>query len=379
MQRDKRPHDYYTHPELRGIPYMELKRIYREQEAAYEKNQREAEAKPADGSGTDSDRPKVWSAGDLEPAKPKHWLAKNRIPRSGVTVLVGEEGIGKSLFWVWIVAAVTTGKPLPEFGIPARDPQHVRLIITEDDWSTEVLPRLELADADLDYVSVICANRDGSGSPTFPDDIDLLYVDPAPALVVVDAWLDTVPAKLNIQTPQHARLALHPWKEVATQAGAAVVLMTHTNRAKGPARDKYGITGELRKKARMALYAQTNEKKQFVIGPEKANGSAIIAASAFDIEVVQVHASTDDDDGTVARLKYVGQSDQTAREMANSDGASPEQMWLINHLAEGPQKNVVETAVEEGFKAYKIRLAAKELKVKFDRVGYPAVSEWSLP
>ncbi len=92
----------------------------------------------------DNARPRVWKATDLESSKPKTWLAKHRIPRSGVTVLVGDEGIGKSLLWVWIVGAVTTGKPLPEFGIPARDPQHVRLILTEDDWSTEVRPRLEV-------------------------------------------------------------------------------------------------------------------------------------------------------------------------------------------------------------------------------------------
>ena len=89
--------------------------------------------------------------------------------------------------------------------------------------------------------------------------------------------------------------------------------------------------------------------------------------------------STDDDDGTVARLKFAEQSDHTAGEIADSDGTSPEQIWLINHLAEGPQKAVIETAVEEGFKAYKVRLAAKELKVRFERVGFPSESQWSLP
>lgn len=47
VQRDKRPHDYYTHPALRGISYMELKRIYREQEAAYETEQTAKKARPA--------------------------------------------------------------------------------------------------------------------------------------------------------------------------------------------------------------------------------------------------------------------------------------------------------------------------------------------
>lgn len=328
-----------------------------------------------------SDRPRVWKATELESSKPKTWLAKQRIPRAGVTVLVGDEGIGKSLLWVWIVGAVTTGKPLPEFGIPARDPLHVRLILTEDDWSTEVRPRLELVGADLDYISVIATAKDGSGTPVFPsDDMHLLYEDPRPALVIVDAWLDTVPGSLNVQTPQDARLALHPWKDVAVHTGAAVVLMTHTNRAKGTAREKYGITGELRKKARMALYAQRDTQGRLLVGPEKANGTAIVSSSMFTIEVVQVRPATDDDDGTVARVRYLGDSNQTAGELADSNAESPEKAWLQDHLADGePHKNVVQSAFEEGFKRYKVREAAKELGVIITRVGFPAVSEWSLP
>lgn len=334
----------------------------------------------ADDAG-DSARPRVWKATDLESSKPKVWLAKQRIPRAGVTVLVGDEGIGKSLLWVWIVGAITTGKPLPEFGIPARDPQHVRLILTEDDWSTEVRPRLELVGADLDYVTVIATARDGSGAPVFPsDDMELLYQDPVPALVVVDAWLDTVPGSLNVQTPQDARLALHPWKDVAVQTDAAVVLMTHTNRAKGTAREKYGITGELRKKARMALFAQRDDLGRLQVGPEKANGTAIVPSSMFTIDVVQVRPPTDDDDGTVARVKYVGEARQTAGELADSNADSPEKKWLQEYLADGqPHKNVVQVAAEEGLKRYKVRDAAKELGVIINRVGFPAVSEWSLP
>lgn len=372
-----KPSTFFRHPALSEVPYPTLKRLADEVEAV---NMTHPKERPVADDDADSARPRVWKATDLEASKPKVWLAKQRIPRAGVTVLVGDEGIGKSLLWVWIVGAVTTGKPLPEFGIPSRDPQHVRLILTEDDWSTEVRPRLELVGADLDYVTVIAAAKDGSGTPVFPsDDMDLLYEDPIPALVIVDAWLDTVPGSLNVQTPQDARLALHPWKDVAVHTGAAVVLMTHTNRAKGTAREKYGITGELRKKARMALYAQRDDQGRLLVGPEKANGTAIVSSSMFTIEVIQVRPPTDDDDGTVARIKYAGQSDHNAAELADSSAMGREHMWLINHLAEGPRQNVVERAVEEGFKAYKIRLAAKDLKVKFERVGYPAVSEWSLP
>jgi hypothetical protein len=74
------------------------------------------------------------------------------------------EGIGKSLFWVWLVAYITTGTAFPGFGIPAREPGLVVLVLTEDDWSKDVRPRLELAGADLGMIKVICTDTDGSVS-----------------------------------------------------------------------------------------------------------------------------------------------------------------------------------------------------------------------
>ena len=96
-------------------------------------------------AATDSEAPRVWKATDLKPATQPRWLAKGRIQCAATNLLCGDEGIGKSLLWVWIAAAVTTGKPLPEFGIPARDPAQVLLVVTEDDWSSTVLPRLQVA------------------------------------------------------------------------------------------------------------------------------------------------------------------------------------------------------------------------------------------
>jgi hypothetical protein len=89
-----------------------------------------------------------------------------------VSPLVGDEGIGKSLLWGWVIAAVTTGGRrllFPEFDISRRDPEHVLIdAIAEDDWQTVVRPRLEVAGADLDMVRVVCTDSDGSGAPTFP-------------------------------------------------------------------------------------------------------------------------------------------------------------------------------------------------------------------
>lgn len=338
--------------------------------------------------------PKLWRATDLKPAAQPRWLAKGRLPLASISLLVGDEGIGKSLLWVWIVAAVTTGKPLPEFGIPQRDPANVILVCTEDDWTTTVRPRLDVAGADLSKIQVICTEDDGSGAPIFPRDLFLIAeADPKPALVVVDAWLDTVPAGLSVRDPQQARQALHPWKDLATAIDAAVLLLCHTNRVStGNARDKYGATAELRKKARMTLFAQQDDDGRLVVGPEKMNTAAPIPASTFTITSVQHFPPSLDNDGTVPLLAYAGDSDRTAREHIadnydtdhggdQQDRADAER-WLEDYLREHPgakSKDVKNDAKKDaGISERTLKRASKKLGVTVSYVGMPAVSVWSL-
>lgn len=339
--------------------------------------------------------PRLWAASDLEAATQPRWLAKGRLPRAAISLLVGAEGIGKSLLWGWIVAAITTGKALPEFGIPPRDPDHVILICTEDDWSTTVRPRLEVAGADLEKVSVICTEKDGSGAPVFPRDMNIIRDSGIrPAIIVVDAWLDTVHGSMNVRDPQQARQALHPWREIATTTDAAVLLLCHTNRVASPnARDRYGATGELRKKARMTLYAQTDDEGHLLVGPEKSNLSAPIPASMFTITGVQYFAPTEESDGKVPRLTYAGDSDRTAREhIADSveleAGADKQERtdavrWLREYLTMNPgvrSSDAKRDAKRDaGISERTLQRARSDLGVVIGYAGMPAVSVWTLP
>lgn len=337
--------------------------------------------------------PRLWQATSLLGTEQPEWLAKHRLPRAAVSILVGDEGIGKSLFWVWIAAAVTRGEALPEFGLPARPPGRVCLVITEDHWSYTVRPRLEAAGADLDRISVICSNEDGTGSPVFPRDMHLVRESGAD-LVVVDAFLDTVAANISMKDPQQARLALHPWTEAATDTGSAILLLTHTNRIDSKnARDRYGITGELRKKARMTLYAQEDEAGQLVIGPEKSNITMKVPASIFRIDAVRMFEPTDEHDGTVPLLKFVGESDKTAGQHLEANFAaahdditengSEAEAWLADYLTlnpDAPSKEVKAAARRDaGISERTLKRAANTLRVVTKSEGFPRTTTWSLP
>lgn len=319
--------------------------------------------------------PKAWRATNLKPVVQPQWLANGRLPQGAVSILVGEEGIGKSLLWVHIAAAVTTGKPLPEFGIPARHPGNVMIVITEDDWSTTVLPRLSAAGADLNYITVLCTDDDGSGTPMFPRDLNLVRdADPVPALVVVDAWLDTVPSNLSMKDAQGARQALHPWRDVAISTNAAILLITHTNRAQtGNARDKYGATSELRKKARMTLFAQRDENGDLTVGPEKSNTAGKLPATIFRIDPINFFPPNDEHDGTVPVLRYVGDSQRTAGEIVESiahaaiEGDDSDEIgdWLTSFMADTgygiPANDVYEAADDQGYSKDQAKRAKNRL------------------
>jgi hypothetical protein len=359
-----------------------------------------AEDREADRRGSDNgERPVIRSARSLTPAAQLDWLATGRIPMAAVTLLVGDEGIGKSLFWTWLTEPITTGKPCPEYGIPARDPAHVFIVATEDDWATSVLPRLEVAGADLDYVHVICTEDDGSGAPVFPRDIDVLAAsEVTPALVVVDAWLDTVPSGLQVRDPQQARQALHPWREYAASTRASVLLLTHTNRvATDNARDKYGITSELRKKARSTLFAQADRENAdcVLIGPEKSNIAGQTSADRFRIVPVQHFAPTDSSDGKVPQLSYVGPVGKSARELITAAHYGPEddadnsdlieaERWLEDYLRSNgrtPSKAVKDAArTNAGITERTLKRASEKLKKSEQLVtvseGFPRTTSW---
>ena len=337
--------------------------------------------------------PRVWRSAELTDAAPLDWLGVSHIPEAAVTLLTGDEGIGKSLLWVLIAAAVTNGDALPAFGIPERDPQHVLVIVTEDDWASTVRPRLELAGADMDYVSVICEEPDGSGSPVFPRDIDLVISTvPTPYFIVVDAWADTVEGHLSIKDGQQARQALHPWKEAATKLRAAVMLLTHTNRDGGTSiRARYALTSELRKKARMALYAQQDEGGRLVVGPDKSNLVGKVPATIFTIEAHQVFEPTESSDGMVPRLVFVETADFTAAELLaesagggdkDTDSARGMAKIAIGVILQDGEPHDAAAVIEELGRAGIARATAyralDEMEIIHHRSGFPARATWQL-
>ncbi|MCA2263966.1 AAA family ATPase [Mycobacterium marseillense] len=263
---------------------------------------------------------KLHRASEMTASQPVRWLlSPGYLAKGKPNLLVGAEGIGKSLWAIRAMATVTTGQPWGPFTI-ADDPADVVLIATEDGWSDTIRPRLEIAGADLSRLYLLSAEDDGTG-PGMTTDIAVLNERGIkPSLVVLDAWIDTVAGALNVKDPQKCRTAVKPWKDYAASTGAAVLLVTHTNRLDtGSSRDTYGLSGALRQIARSALYAvEDSETSALVVGPDKSNLASKAFAQRFLRSSVQKFDATADTDGLVPLLEHIGSDDRTVSQIVTA-------------------------------------------------------------
>jgi hypothetical protein len=317
-----------------------------------------------------------YKATDMAAAKPLTWrLAPGYLAAGKVSLLVGDEGIGKSLWTIRAIEAVTTGEPWGPFTI-ASDAASVALIATEDGWEDTICPRLDVTNADLSRLVVLCENLDGTGHPTFPTDMPVLRQLDSPALVVVDAWIDTVEGGLDVKYPQKARAAIAPWKAYAAESDASVLLTMHTNRNdRQNLRNTYGLSSALRQVARSTLYAAEDpDTNALLVGPDKSNLGKPGVAERFERTSVPLWTPTPDNDGTVARLDYIGSDSRTIAEALSDqqEYSKPQRTseaidaWVREVLSAGEMKSADFTALgdEEGYSSSQLHQSRKRLGVQ---------------
>lgn len=285
---------------------------------------------------------------EMAASQPVNWLlTPGYLAKGKPNLLVGAEGIGKSLWTVRAMSSVTTGEAWGPFTITEK-PEDVVLIATEDGWSDTIRPRLEVAGADLSKLHILSEELDGTGPATSKDLAVLENSGIKPALVVLDAWIDTVPGGVNVKDPQQCRVAVKPWKDYAAKFDAAVLLVTHTNRLdSGSSRDTYGLSGALRQVVRSALYAvEDPETSALLVGPDKSNLSTKAVAQRFERASVQNFEAVSGSDGRVPILEYLGPDNLTISQIVSNQHAGKQRPG--NRDRYGNIDTLVRDALEHG-------------------------------
>jgi len=316
----------------------------------------------------DFELPAGWiRASDAPPSKPVDWLIPNRLARGHVTYLYGEEGIGKSTYWVHLVAYLT------------RLGYIVVIIITEDGWEDTSRPRLEAANANLDNILIFNVAEDdddfemGIPGPNFLLEQQL----PPVALTVIDGLADATTV-INGALPKSVewRPVLNAWKRFAKKTNSAVVALGHTNRdTLNGTRGAVGLSGQIRQVIRLNLLAQRTEDGHLAIGVEKAN----ICRSDQPVELFEI-VETVANGITVTTVNPVGDGEQTAQELfstlaaqnhvANETDDSVD-TWLTAFLADGRKwaNDVYSAADANGYSKDMAKRAKGRLKIKAVKDG----------
>lgn len=303
------------------------------------------------------------------------WLWKRRIPRRKVTILDGDPGLGKSLLMLDIAARITTGRKLP-FGHPAAVGS-VIILSAEDGAADTIRPRLEVAGADLNRISLMGQIYDNGEHRSFelPRDLDKLEAEIRrlnAVLVIIDPLMAYLPSTVNSWRDQDVRRALAPLAQVAERTGAAIVVIRHLNKIPGRnplyrGGGSIGIIGAVRSGLLVAPDPEDPDIR--VLASTKANVSARPQSLRFRIT-----------GNGAAAVQWLGASDRTAEELVDGHKtpASEAVAFLRRILKSGPKpsKKVKRLARRAGIALRTLDRAKGKLHVKAKKQGFGDEGFW---
>jgi hypothetical protein len=219
------------------------------------------------------------------------WLWAGRVPFGMVTVVGGFPGVGKSTVLYDLAARAS------------REGRAVLVVTAEDHLAAVVRPRLEAAEADLELVHLVTVPL------TLPEGSGLLREMVAATgaeMVVLDPLVAFIGDGVNTHRDHHVRRVLAPLAELAEAAGAAVLVVIHTN--KGADNEplmrisgSIGFTGA----ARSVLLAadDPNDDGRRILAVVKSNLAEMPPPLAFRLAGVALEAGIE-----TSRVEWLGEA-----------------------------------------------------------------------
>lgn len=311
------------------------------------------------------------------------WLWQGRIPRGAITLITGEEGIGKSTMLCALAAAVTRGKGTEGFDLKA--PDAVLWLSAEEDLSRVLKPRLLDAGADCGLVYAI-------GEPFTFDDRGILnlreqIVTHAPALVVIDPIFAYLSGDAN--RGNDARRLTNDLKQAAEMFQVAMLMVRHIGKSKGfgdpRAAGLASIEWRAAARSELLVGADPNNRNNRAVTQIKNNYGPHAPAIGYMIESDKTAISG-------ARFHWKGESDLTAERILAAVENDEElklasreaEDFLRETLAKGerPAKDVQAEAKQCGISDTTLNRTKRRLGVISRQEGGGATKKiwyWSLP
>lgn len=288
--------------------------------------------------------------------KDVEWLWKPYIPFGKLAVLQGNPGEGKTYFAMFLAAACTNGKHLPN--MTPLEPFNVIYQTAEDGLGDTVKPRLIDAGADLDRVLVI---DDSEQQLTLTDErIERAIIENNAKLVIIDPIQAYLGADVDMNRANEIRPIFMKLGQVARRTGAAILLIGHLNKAAGMQSLQRGLGSiDIAAAVRSVMFIGRlkTDPTMRVLTHEKSSLAPPGASLAFTL-------------GSEDGFQWLGEYDITADEMLS--GIEPQRETktqqakdlICSMLAGGKRmlsSEIDQAALQKGIPSRTTREAKKEL------------------
>ena len=307
---------------------------------------------------------------DVTKVRPISWVWHERVPVGTLSLLVGEEGVGKGTLLAWMTAQLSRGElPGSFYGTPAR----VLIVGDEDSFDDTWTPRLLAAGADLDYVRDLPAS-DALGLLEVRRDVEhLKRIVKAGAfrVVIFDALLDNLPDSTDEWKPRSVRAALRPLGRASREEQFASLASLHPNKSGETFRQKLSGSHAFNALARsgLLLAQHPSDEDRRVLARGKGNLSRRPPSTDFGIDECQVEVNGYRLTMPVAR--DFKESDLTVRDLLappdREQGAVDDaREFLVAELADGPVlTNALQKAANDAGVSWRsVERAKREAGVK---------------
>jgi hypothetical protein len=244
------------------------------------------------------------------------WAWQGYIPKGYISLLIGDEGIGKGTLMAWLIARATRGElDGDSHGIA----QRVLIVGDEDAFEPVWVPRASAAGADLDLIHTL---DDGEFLDDFALQADALVAAierDGYGLVIFDQLLDHIDGGKDgagIYNAKHVRQALKPMRRVARSTNVAVLGLLHPPKGKsGDFRSLVSGSHQFNALSRssLLLVSDPEDETRRVLVRGKGNLSATPEAVEFAIASAQVELN--DQDFNVPKVVDVCESGRTVKDL----------------------------------------------------------------
>jgi putative DNA primase/helicase len=174
----------------------------------------------------------LFAEGEL---KQVEWLWKNRIPKGKLTLIVGDPGVGKSFFTLWIASQVTRGRPWPGEPNCPTEKGKIILLSAEDDLDDTILPRFLANGGDPTLAHLIKGIKNESRMFDLNHDLKELgkkvEVEKEVKLIIIDPVSAYIGKTIDTHKERDVRSLLTPVANFAKKYDVAVVGIVHLNKS----------------------------------------------------------------------------------------------------------------------------------------------------